>query len=380
MKEEDSPFKFGKVVHGEQFSNRSKERNRLKTNYKSGLNTILISPRRWGKSSLIKEVASEYSSNSKTRFCFMDLMSIRTEEEFYTMFAKAVISATSSKMEEVMNNTKEFLVNITPTISISPTPESNFDIGFNVEQMKMNYQDVLELPERIAKKKNINLIVCIDEFQSLANVQHSKALQGKLRSVWQHHQHATYCLYGSKRHLLLHIFNSRSMPFYKFGDVMFLEKISKEHLTAFVIKRFVDTKKKIESDVAENLVLAMQCHPYYVQQLAHITWVNTKKTANAETLELAQKLLLEQNDIFYQREFENLSDTQVEFVKALVNGETRFSSQKALKKYNLGSSSNVVQIKNALEKKEIIDLFQGKIELMDPGFELWFKKRICNLP
>jgi len=170
------------------------------------------------------------------------------------------------------------------------------------------------------------------------------------------------------------------MPFYKFGDVMFLEKISKEHLTAFVIKRFVDTKKKIESDVAENLVLAMQCHPYYVQQLAHITWVNTKKTANAETLELAQKLLLEQNDIFYQREFENLSDTQVEFVKALVNGETRFSSQKALKKYNLGSSSNVVQIKNALEKKEIIDLFQGKIELMDPGFELWFKKRICNLP
>ena len=106
--------------------------------------------------------------------------------------------------------------------------------------------------------------------------------------------------------------------------------------------------------------------------------VNTKKTANGETLELAQELLLEQNDIFYQREFENLSDTQIEFVKALVNGEKKFSSQKMLRKYNLGSSSNVVQIKNALEKKEIIDLFQSKVELMDPGFELWFKKRICN--
>jgi hypothetical protein len=378
MKEEGSPFKFGKVVHGERFSNRSKERNRLKTNFKSGLNTILISPRRWGKSSLVKEVASEYGANSKTRFCFMDLMSIRTEEEFYSMFAKTVISATTSKMEEVINHAKEFLINITPTISISPTPESNFDIHFNVEQLKMNYQYVLELPERIAKKKKLNLIVCIDEFQSLANVQHSTELQGKLRSVWQHHQHATYCLYGSKRHLLLDIFNSRSMPFYKFGDVMFLEKISKEHLTAFVIKRFTDTKKKIGSEAAKNLVTAMQCHPYYVQQLAHITWVNTKKTATNETLELAQELLLEQNDIFYQREFENMSDTQVEFVKALVNGETRFSSQKALKKYNLGSSSNVVQIKNALEKKEIIDLFQSKVELMDPGFELWFKKRICN--
>lgn len=378
MKPEDSPFKFGKVVNGKRFSNRSKEKKRLKTNFSSGLNTILISPRRWGKSSLIKEVASEYGSNSKTKFCFMDLMSIRTEEEFYVMFAKAVISATTSKMEEVMNHAKEFLVNITPTISISPTPESNFDIRFNVEQMKMNYQDVLELPERIAKKKNINLIVCIDEFQSLANVQHSKALQGKLRSIWQHHQHTSYCLYGSKRHLLLDIFNSGSMPFYKFGDVMFLEKISKEHLTAFVISRFSDTNKIIELEAANDLVIAMQCHPYYVQQLAHITWTNTEKIATTATLELATELLLEQNDIFYQREFENLSDTQVEFVKALVNGETRFSSQKVLRKYNLGSSSNVVQIKNALEKKEIIDLFQGEIELMDPGFELWFKQRICN--
>ncbi len=377
MKAEDSPFKFGKVVDGKRFSNRSKEKKRLKTNFSSDLNTILISPRRWGKSSLIKEVASEYGANSKTKFCFLDLMSIRTEDEFYAMFAKAVVSATTTKMEEVMNNAKEFLINITPTISISPTPESNFDIRFNVEQMKMNYQDVLELPERIAKKKNINLVVCIDEFQSLANVQHSKELQGKMRSVWQHHQHATYCLYGSKRHLLLHIFNSKSMPFYKFGDVMFLEKISKEHLTAFVIKRFADTKKIIESEAAESLVDAMQCHPYYVQQLAHITWTNTKKIATKETLKLAQELLLEQNDIFYQREFENLSATQIEFVKALVNGETRFSSQRVLKKYNLGSSSNVVQIKNALEKKEIIDLFKKKIELMDPGFELWFKERIC---
>lgn len=378
MKEERSPFKFGKVVDGERFSNRTNEKKRLKTNFTSGLNTILISPRRWGKSSLVREVALEYGSRSKTRFCFMDLMSIRTEEEFYEMFARSVISATTTKMEEVMNHAKEFLANITPMISISPTPDSSFDIKFDVEQLKMNYLDVLELPERIAKKKDINLVVCIDEFQSLVNVSDSDALQGKLRAVWQHHQHATYCLYGSKRHLLLDIFNSRSRPFYKFGDVMFLEKIAEEHLVKFVIKRFADTEKKIEEEAATQLVRAMQRHPYYVQQLAHITWTLTSEKATLSTLENAIELLLEQNDIFYQREFEHLSDTQIEFVKALVNGEKKFSSQKVLRKYNLGSSSNVVQIKNALEKKEVIDLFQGDIELMDPGFELWFKTRICR--
>ena len=294
------------------------------------------------------------------------------------MFARSVISSTASKMEEVLNHAKEFLVNITPMISISPTPESSFDIKFDVEQLKMNYMDVLELPERIAKKKDINLIVCIDEFQSLANVADSDSLQGKMRSIWQHHKHATYCLYGSKRHVLLDIFNSNRRPFYKFGDVMFLEKIAEEHLVKFVIKRFADTGKKIEEDAATQLVRAMQCHPYYVQQLAHITWTLTSTTASQKTLDNGIELLLEQNDIFYQREFEHLSDTQIEFVKALVNGEKKFSSQKVLRKYNLGSSSNVVQIKNALEKKEVIDLFQGAIELMDPGFELWFKTRICR--
>ena len=295
------------------------------------------------------------------------------------MFAKQVISSTSTKMEEVIGHAKEFLSNIIPTISINPTPESSFDIRFDLEQLKMNYLNVLELPERIAKKKNIKLIVCIDEFQSLANLSESDTLQGKLRSVWQHHQHAAYCLYGSKRHLLLDIFNSRSKPFYKFGDVMFLEKIGHDHLVKFVIKRFEDTKRTIAPEAADRLVGAMQCHPYYVQQLAHITWVNTSKKATQQTLDKALELLLEQNDIFYQREFENLSDSQIEFVKALVNKETKFSGQKVLRKYKLGSSSNVVQIKNALEKKEVIDLFQGKVELMDPGFELWFKKKNLQL-
>ncbi len=376
MEDKDSPFKFGKVVKGDRFSNRHSERNRLRTNFKSSLNTMLISPRRWGKSSLVREVASSYGPRSKTRFAFMDLMRVRTEEEFYSMFAKEVIAATATRFEEIMTTAREFLTNTTPSISISPTPESSFDIRFNMDELNMDFKEVLDLPERIAQKKKLNLIVCIDEFQSLANLRHSQTFQGRLRSVWQHHQHASYCLYGSKRHLLLHMFNNRSMPFYKFGDVIFLEKIAAEHLTEFVIRRFVHTGKKIGKDTAQRLVSAMQCHPYYVQQLAHLTWVNTRRSATDKTLDLALALLLEQNDIFYQREFENLSDAQVGFVKALVNGETRFSSQKVLRKYNLGSSSNVVQVKNALEKKEMIDLFQRKVELIDPGFELWFKKRI----
>jgi len=378
MEEDNSPFKFGKIVTGQGFSNRTKERKRLKLNFQSGLNTMLISPRRWGKSSLVREVAAGFGKRSKTQFCFIDLMGVRTEEEFYTLFARSIIEATSSKMEDLIRTAKEFLGNITPRLSISTDPNSSFEIGFDLEQLKMNYANVLDLPERIAQKKKINFIVCIDEFQSLSGIPHSKSIQGKLRASWQHHQHAHYCLYGSKRHLLLHIFNSRSMPFYKFGDVVFLEKIAAKYLIPFIIKRFASTGKRIEKEVAEGIVEAMQCHPYYVQQLSHLVWVNTRKVAEGPILERSIEDLLEQNDIFYQRELENLSDAQMAFVKALIDGETKFSGQKALRKYNLGSSSNVVQIKHALEKKEVIDLFQGKITLLDPGFGLWFKKRVMR--
>ena len=52
----------------------------------------------------------------------------------------------------------------------------------------MNYQEILNLPEQIARKKDIQVVVCIDEFQNLAGFKHPLLFQRRLRSEWQHHQ------------------------------------------------------------------------------------------------------------------------------------------------------------------------------------------------
>jgi hypothetical protein len=118
----------------------------------------------------------------------------------------------------------------------------------------------------------------------------------------------------------------------------------------------------------------MECHPYYVQQLGHLTWVRTSTKATEKTVEVAMEDLFRQNAIVYQREVDNLSNLQVNFLRALSNGVKTFSATKVLQQYKLGASSNVVRLKQALEKKEIIDTFTGKVEWLDPGFALWFKR------
>jgi len=101
------------------------------------------------------------------------------------------------------------------------------------EQVKKDPDDILDLAEKIAIKAKKKLVLCIDEFQNIAEFKDSLGFQRKLRSHWQLHQHVSYCIYGSKRHMLMEVFSSPSMPFYKFGDLIFLEKIKEEKWITF---------------------------------------------------------------------------------------------------------------------------------------------------
>src|ERR1700677_4782584 len=109
----NTPFLFGKTVSTELFTNRTDEKKRLKDNFINKINTILISPRRWGKSSLVKKVAEDVQERS-IKVVMLDMMSIRNEEEFYSFLTTQVIKATSNKLTEWVDLTKQFLKHITP--------------------------------------------------------------------------------------------------------------------------------------------------------------------------------------------------------------------------------------------------------------------------
>jgi uncharacterized protein len=371
-----SPFLFGKTVSADGFTNRSADVARLKQNFFNKVNTIVISPRRWGKSSLVKKVAAEVGSR-RVKVVMIDMLGIRNEEEFYKAYASAVIKATSNKLGEWIDMGKQFLKNVTPRISVGSDPMQDIEISFDWKAVEKNYREILNMPEQIAKAKKITIIICLDEFQNLAAFKEPELFQKRLRSEWQHHQQVCYCLYGSRQHMMAELFVKQSKAFYKFGEVMYLPKISHTDWIKYITRQFTATRKSISGELAGEIASLVKGHSYYVQQLSHLVWLQTERNATAQQIVNAVDDLLAQNAMLYLRDTEHLSTPQFNFLRALSEGvSTRLSSKEVIQKYQLGTSANVLKIKKALLQKELIDENMGRTEFLDPCYELWFKKNM----
>ena len=370
-----TPFVFGRLAVLSDFTDREDDIKRLVNNFESGVNTMLISPRRWGKSSLVKKATEIVQDrNKKLKVCFIDVFDVRTEQQFYQVLAEEVINVTSSKLDEIGSLVQKFMGKLLPKISFSPDNMQEINLGFDWKDFRRNASEVLDLAERIAEEKGYKLLICFDEFQNVAGFEQPLAFQKKLRSHWQKHQNVSYCLYGSKRHMMMDIFTSSSMPFYKFGDIMFLEKIPEDKWVPFIQGHFVQTKKKIHEKEARLIARLVENHPYYVQQLAQLSWFRTKTTCKTAAVYESHETLMLHLSLLFQNITDSLSGMQVNFLKAIVMEETKLSSKKVLDRYKLVSSANISQLKKALANREIIDIVTDKIDFTDPVYKEWLKR------
>ena len=374
-----SPFQFGTLATEDNFIDRVEDRKLLKQLLSSHINVMLISPRRWGKSSLVKKAMSELIVEDKNvRVCYIDAFSIGSEAEFYRTFASQVIACASSKMERWIEDAKKFLMGVVPQVVLNDqvTDFAAFDLKF-VPQEK-DKMTILQLPEMLAKEKGIRIVVCIDEFQQLANLPEYSDMEGKMRSVWQQQQLTSYCLYGSKRNMMLNIFNNSNSPFYRFGQVIFMNKIAKEHWMPFIVSAFENTGKSISTDFVERICDIVACHSWYLQQLCYFIWSYTATEVTEEVFELGLKQVMNINTPMFQNDTENLSSTQIEMLKAIANGEQHFSSQAVKQIYSLGNPNTIVKNKRALQNKDIVEMQKNEFVFVDPIYQLWFKEEYCK--
>lgn len=371
----ETPFVFGKLATGSNFTNRREELKRLEQNIMSGINSILISPRRWGKSSLaLRATRRAVRKDKSIRVVMIDLFNIRSEEEFYKVLLEELLRSVSGKIDQAVQYIKGFMKQWVPRITFSPDSSQEFSLGLDWKELKKQPDEILNLAEKIAASKEFKVVVCIDEFQNISHFENPLAFQKKLRSHWQAHEHVTYFLYGSKRHMLMEVFASPSMPFYKFGDLIFLSRIGNEHWRKFIVGRFKATGKTITGEQAESIAKCVDGHPYYVQQLAQMCWLRTEKTVVDETIEIAFDTLTRQLSLLFQGITETLSNSQVNYLRALLDGVQQMSAKDNIDFYRLGTSANVARVKKALIQKEIIDQQTENVELLDPLYANWLKR------
>lgn len=370
----EAPFIFGRIATDENFTDREKETEHLVNNFESLINTVIISPRRWGKSSLVHRAADiAMRADKNIRICTIDLFNVKTEEQFYTVLARNLIQGTSSRWEEAVENAKKFFSRLVPKISVGAGPGNEISIDFDWEEMKSNPDEILDLSERIAEAKGVKIVVCIDEFQNIAEFEDPLFFQRRLRAHWQRHKKVSYCLYGSKRHMMMEVFTDSSMPFYKFGDIFFLNKIDAEHFIPFITERFSSTGKSITEDACRKIVKLADNHPYYVQQLSQLSWLRTSGQCDVETVVKAHLSLVEQLSLLFSNLMETLTFQQTCYLHALIAGEKSITSAETMYRYHISSATAASRSLKTLIKKDILDSTSGEISFQDPIFEYWLR-------
>lgn len=377
----DIPFIYGRLAEKESFIDRVEDRKELKNFLRHGINVILVSPRRWGKSSLVRASMDELVlEEPKTKVCFMDASKIHTEEEFYNKFASTVIQGVSSTLEQKLSDLVKFINRFTPSITIASAPMNSVEVNLKVNPVKESPENILQLPEKIAEAKGIKIIICIDEFQQLANIPNWKNLEAMLRAEWQLQHHTTYCLYGSKMHMMKDIFNKESSPFFKFGQLMNLKRIAKEYWTPYIVSNFEKTGKSISEELAECLCERVKYNSWYVQQYCFFLWSHTEKEVTQELLDQQVQLVLDTNEDLFLTEMDELTPTQIGMLKAIASGEKHFNAKDVVEKYGLGQPQSITRNKKVLVEKDLVEKHIQDFSFVDPVFELWLKREYNILP
>ncbi len=376
------------AVGGENFTDRAKERKRLKLDFENGVNVLLMSPRRMGKTSLVRQAISEMKADGVQDVVpiYMDIYDCRSEYDFFSRYATEIFKATNSKAEQLLTSVGRLLSQITPKISYSPLPDQEISVGINIKPTDYTPEEVLSLPETIAKERGIKIVICIDEFQQIGEMPDSIGIQKRMRGAWQNMENVSFCLIGSKKHMMEQMFQSKRMPFYMFGEMMHLGPIPTDDWVSFILSRFAMSGKIIDPDIAERICDTVGNYSTYVQQLA---WNVLAETDGEEVTEdnfnAGVDALLQQCDSLFTEQTAGLTTYQINFLRALCNNvEDNFTSREVAEEYDLGTKSNITRIKDALINRELIDTEtdpstgKTRVRLCDKVFRIWLSKRLRN--
>ena len=362
------PFYYGKIVGGKDFTDRENDITHLHNNLAGHINTALISPRRWGKTSLVEHVLADFSEEEFLVIKF-DALAAKDEDTFYHNYLTA-INASAKLGRGIL----ELLPIVHPKLIVrTGVVDCELDFTFDHKKDAPSIAEILDLPQKIAEKTGKHILVCIDEFQNIGEYDDTLSFQRTLRTFWQRQPDVTYCLYGSKFNMMTSIFADPRMPFYKFGDMFYLKKIDTSHWVEFIASRFSETGKLIGKQDAELIARLCENHPYYVQQLSQLTWFRTVKKCSRHIVEEAFKGLLAQLEMQFILTASGLQKTQTEYLRALCDNMKNMSATSTLASYKIGTSANVKNIRKTLEKKELITIFPETEEFQDPIFKYWLK-------
>jgi hypothetical protein len=361
-----NPFRFGNVVTGKYFTNREKEIEEIVSEIKAGQHIVLMSPRRYGKTSLVNEAMR----TSGMKWVRINMELIADEIDLANYYVGNALSLSKfERMKHYLKNLK-----IQPYIQVQPTT-NEISVSFNTEPRNIStlLSDSLQLPETIAKSMKSKVVVVFDEFQEIRRI--SPMLERKMRGIFQYHQNVTYVFIGSQESMIGEIFQNRKNPFYKFGRHITLHKIPDAEFSDFITKRF-SSQKTDASRVVKDILGFTDCHPYYTQQLCHEMYIlNEKKTLTKGMINKAVDQIATEHHADYSRWWNSLTNTERKVIIGIASGNHNPTSQEFIRKYGIKSASTSGSAVSKLVALGTLVKTNGEdIKIEDPFWKEWILK------
>jgi len=376
-----NPFVYGEVVPASAFVDREEELDRLRRDLADGQKVFLISPRRYGKSSLIRR-ALDTASRGGALTCEVTVASYSSYLGFLEGYTRA-LAALQGRWDLARDWLRDALASVRidvrpggrdgPGPTIVSFPEVRSD-----RELSQLASAVFALPARLADARGRRVVVALDEFQAIAGFD-GGSVEQSLRAAIQQQRRVGYVFAGSEPSLMDRMLGPRR-PFYKAGPVLRLEKIPADVFAAFIESRFARTGIKPEPGLGTAHVELAGNMPYDVQRLAHETWDDVqaagRKRVDVDDLHRTLGRLLAEQDTVFEALWQRLTLPQRAALRAVVLADgLELLSHDVRQRYRLGGASSVQAALGALLRQDIVARERQRYLVVDSLLREWVARR-----
>jgi uncharacterized protein len=287
-----NPFTFGALALDDAFTDRDVEIDELVSDMRNGQDVVVLAPRRYGKTSLVRRAAS-VAGRDGVLVAYCDLLRTPTKSRFAAALAKAIVDELETPVGGALERAAALVrsLRVRPTVELDPHDGGvrfSFDAVRRSTDVDATIERLLELPGEIAAERKRTVVLVLDEFQEVVRL--DDALPNVMRAVFQTQPEVGHVYLGSRRHVLRSIFDDRHEPFWRSAKQIELGRIARDALGRFVHERFVATGRAIDDDALARLLELTDGHPYATQELAYFTWEVVLEGYSAHLADVDQAL------------------------------------------------------------------------------------------
>jgi AAA+ ATPase superfamily predicted ATPase len=370
-----NPFKYGTVVSGEDFADREDELRQLTSRLRETERIFLVAPRRYGKTSLIRNVLT-ILEKQKMLIAYVDLYWATSFSRFVELYTTTLVRGSKSIARRAAHFVRDFLPRLRPRLSFDPVGNPDLSVDFSGDRQAEVAEEVFHLPEKIAKSQGRRFVVVLDEFQEIMRLG-GEDLERQLRAAIQHHSHVSYLFAGSKSHMLIDMVSEKTRPFYQMGTLMALDKIPEMEFKNFIQSKFTKRGRNISTEAIERIFTESENVPHYVQLISFHLWDHFQKVPELEDRHVneAVSLILRSQEPAYLTIWEGLTSHQKKTTKAVATLKGQLlTSKEAIQRFSLESASNVAKSLGALCSKGILRKEHDRYVFEDVLFGRWVEK------